>query len=189
MSNIETIHANSIKEWRSWLEKNHEKKNIVILTKYKKHTKKPTFSHQEAMHEAICFGWIDTTAKRISDEVWGVTFRKRTKNSRWSNNTLKYAEQMINQGKMTPAGFAAYRLGLSKPTIDLILPENHMPQDLLKELNKKKNAPAKENFDKLAPSYKKMYVRWIERAKLPETRKRRIKNVVERMRAGKTKWI
>jgi uncharacterized protein YdeI (YjbR/CyaY-like superfamily) len=163
------------------------KKNIVILTKYKVHTKKPTFSHQDAMKEAICFGWIDATSKRINDNVWGVTFRKRGKNARWSNNTLKYAKQMIEQGKMTEAGMKAYELGKSKPTIDHNIPKDAPPpKDLLQALSK--NKTALNNFQNLSRTYKHMYIVWVERAKLPETRKRRIKSVVERMKQGNTKW-
>ena len=186
MSETKTFLAHTAKSWRAWLEKNHEKENTIILVKYKKHTKKPTFTHQEAMDEAICFGWIDTTAKRIDDETWGVTFRKRTKNARWSNNTLSYAKHLINEGKMTPTGLKAYHLGLQKTTIDIILPDNHMPLELTKEF--KKNPTLKKNFDSLAQSYKKIYVHWIERAKLPETRKKRVQTVLKNLAKGKTKW-
>lgn len=183
---MKIFHANSLAEWRKWLEENAEKESRVFLTKYKKHTKRPTFSHQEAMHEAICFGWIDTTAKRVDEDVWGVNFVKRGENARWSKNTLKYARQMIRKGKMTPAGLKAYKHGLKKPPIDLDLPDNHMPEDLIKSM--KTNKVASANFEKLAPSYKKTYVRWIERAKMPETRARRIAKVVEWMIIGRTKW-
>jgi len=182
MSTIETFHANSLKEWRQWLQQKHKKKSIVILTKYKVHTKKPTFLHVDAIHEAICFGWIDTTAKRIDDDVWGVTFRKRGPNARWSNNTLRYAKEMISQGKMTPAGLAAYNLAKGKPTIDHGLPKDHPPpKDLIKALSKSKKALT--NFNSLAPSMKFMYIVQIERAKLPETRKRRIKKTVDIMKS------
>jgi len=180
---IPTFHANTLEDWHNWLVKNHEKKSIVILTKYKIHTKKPTFSHMEAMHEAICFGWIDTTVKRVNDDVWGVTFRKRTKNARWSNNTLSYAKQLIKEGRMTEAGMAAYNLAKDKPTTDHGLPKDHPPQkDLIKALSQSK--VAKTNWDNLAQSMKFMYIVWIERAKQTETRRRRIRGVVERMRQG-----
>jgi uncharacterized protein YdeI (YjbR/CyaY-like superfamily) len=183
MSDIETFHAHNAAEWRSWLEKNHEKKTRVFLTKYKKHTNKPTLSHMDAMHEAICFGWIDTTAKRVDNDVWGTVFVRRGKNARWSNNTQKYAKQLIKEGRMTEAGMAAYEKGLKKPVIDLILPENHVPKDLAVAL--KKNKIAREAFEKLAPSYRKTYVRWIERAKMKETRERRIHRVIEIMKKHK----
>ena len=181
---IEVFHANSREEWRSWLEKNHLKKDKVFLTKYKVHTKKPTLSHQDAMHEAICFGWIDTTAKRVDEDIWGTIFVKRNKNARWSSNTLKYAKQMIKEGKMMPAGLTAYKLGLKKPTIDHNIPKNHpTPKDLIKQLSK--NKKALDNFNNLAQSCKHMHIVWVERAKLPETRKRRIHRVIEIMKKHK----
>lgn len=179
MSLIKTIHPKSRQEWRSWLEKNHDKETKVSLIKYKKHTGKPAISHKESMEEAICFGWIDTTVKRLDENRYIRNFSRRNKNSRWSNATQNYAKKMIKEKRMAPAGLKAYKEGLKKPVIDFILPENHKtPEDLIEKLNK--NLMAKNNFDNLAPSYKKNYIRWIERAKLSETRKKRIKEVVKR---------
>ncbi|MFH1290714.1 MAG: hypothetical protein ABIH92_04880, partial [Nanoarchaeota archaeon] len=73
----QTFHANTLKDWHNWLVKNHKKKDKIFMIKYKVHTKKPTLSHQEAMDEAICFGWIDTTAKRVNNDIWGTIFVKR----------------------------------------------------------------------------------------------------------------
>ncbi|MBU0467316.1 MAG: YdeI/OmpD-associated family protein [Nanoarchaeota archaeon] len=180
---IETLHAHSAKEWRAWLEKNHKKKDIVFMTKYKIHTKKPSLTHQEAMDEAICFGWIDTTAKRVNNDVWGTIFVKRKPTAKWSKNTLSYAKQLIKNGRMTPAGLAAYNLSKDKPTTDHNIPKDTPPPtDLMRALSRHKQTKA--NWDSLAPSARFMYVVWIERAKQEETRRRRIRGVVERMRQG-----
>ena len=66
--NIKTIYTKNRKEWRKWLLKNHKKENKVNLIKYRKHTGKPSVTSKQAMEEAICFGWIDTTMKRLDDE-------------------------------------------------------------------------------------------------------------------------
>ncbi|MFH1802274.1 MAG: YdeI/OmpD-associated family protein [archaeon] len=180
---IETFHANTLKDWHDWLVKNHEKKDKVFLTKYKVHTKKPTFSHLDAMHEAICFGWIDTTAKRVDENVWGTVFVKRGPNASWSNNTLSYAKQLIKDGRMMPQGLEAYNRAKDKPTTDHGIPKDAPPPtDLIKALSRYKQTKA--NWDSLAPSTRFMYTVWIERAKQTETRRRRIRGVVERMRQG-----
>jgi len=122
MENPKRFHAKSLDEWRKWLEKNHQKETKIALVKYKKHTGKPFFTHKELMDEAICFGWIDTTVKRLDEEKYIIHFSKRGKSSRWSNATLSYAKEMIKKGKMAPFGLVMYKEGLKKPVLDLILP-------------------------------------------------------------------
>lgn len=181
---IDSIYARNRREWREWLRKNYKKKNKVNLIKYKKHTGKPSLTAKEAMEEAICFGWIDTTIKKLDNERYRQTFVKRKKNARWSNNTISYAKKLIKERKMATAGLKVYNEGLKKPTIDHKRSKNpKTPEDLIKELNK--NRKAKENFEKMAKSYKRFYIWWIEDAKKIETRKRRIKEVVKRIKEGK----
>ena len=96
-NNIKTIYAKNRKQWGAWLRKNHKKENKVNLIKYKKHTGKPSLTPKEAMEEAICFGWIDTTVNRLDEERYMQRFSKRSKNSRWSKNTLSYAKKLIEE--------------------------------------------------------------------------------------------
>ena len=176
---METFYAKNKKEWRDWLRKNHKKENKIYLIRYKKHTKKPTLNTQEAMDEAICFGWIDTTINRLDEERYVQCFVKRKKNAGWSKNTLSYAKRLIKERKMTKAGLEAYKLGLQKLPIDhnrLKNPET--PEDLIKALEK--NKKARENFNNFAPSYRRVYIYSIEAAKREETRKKRIKEIVKR---------
>jgi len=184
MSEIKEFYAGTRRVWREWLRKNHNKEKKVYLIKYKKHTGKPSLTNKEAMDEAICFGWIDTTVKKLDDEKYRQCFVRRNKNSRWSNNTLRYAREMIKKRKMSKFGMKMYLEGLKKPVIDHGLPRDpEMPEDLKKEL--KKNRKALENFEKFAPSYRRYYIYWIEKAKRAETRKRRIKTVVEKSEENK----
>jgi uncharacterized protein YdeI (YjbR/CyaY-like superfamily) len=151
----------------------------VAVIRYKKHTGKSSPSSQELMHEAICFGWIDTTAHRVDDDKYKVIYSKRTKNSRWSNNTIKYAEKLIKEKRMRKQGLEFYLQGLRKPTHDFGIPENpEMPEELKKELNKKENKLLKIKYENVAPSIKKMHYRAILRAKLPETKQKRINEII-----------
>jgi uncharacterized protein YdeI (YjbR/CyaY-like superfamily) len=179
MTDIIEFYAKSRKEWREWLRKNHNKEKKVFLIKYKKHTGKPSLSHKESMEEAICFGWIDTIVKKVDKEKYKRCFVKRNENSRWSNNTRRYAEELIEKKLMTKAGLKIYKHGLKKPTFDHDRPKNpEPPEDLLQQLNK--NKIAKEFFATLAPSYRRVYIYQIITAKRPETRKKRIMKVYER---------
>src|SRR3989344_4572549 len=98
---METITAYKKEDFRKWLKKNHKKESKVAVIVHKRHTGKPAPSHRELMEEAICFGWIDTTVKRIDEDTFIRHFSKRTKNSRWSDNTISYAKQLIKEGRMS----------------------------------------------------------------------------------------
>jgi branched-chain amino acid transport system ATP-binding protein len=136
------------------------------------------------MDEAICFGWIDTTIKKLDEDKYIRTFSRRTKNSKWSNNTISYGKELIEQGRMTPAGLKFYKEGLLKPTHDAGIPKDPpMPEELRKALDK--NFKAKENFNNFPPSTKKMHYRWILRGKREETRIKRINLIVNSAEEGK----
>ena len=81
------IEAGTHKAWRAWLQKHHLKEKKVGLICHKKHTGKLFLTHREAMEDAICFGWIDTTIKRLDEDRYIRYFARRTDKSRWSENT------------------------------------------------------------------------------------------------------
>ncbi|MBS3102150.1 YdeI/OmpD-associated family protein [Candidatus Woesearchaeota archaeon] len=174
---VKSVAAFSRKDFRKWLEKNHETENKVAVIIYKKHTGKPFPSHRELIEEAICFGWIDTTIKRIDEDKFLRNFAKRNKNSKWSDNTLSYAKDLIKRGLMTSTGLKYYDEGLSRPTHDHGIPKNPaMSKELEEEL--KKNKAAWKNFNDFPPSAKRTFYRWLLRIKGEETRKKRIKQIV-----------
>jgi len=177
----ETFTPNNLADWRNWLKKNHLKKDKIVLVKYKKHTGKPIISNHDSMKVAICFGWIDTTAKRIDEDRWGATYVKRNKNSKWSKNTLSYGKELFKGGLMSPFGIKMYKEGLAKKPHDEGIPDNPKVPKYLKEALKKE-VKAREYFKKIAPSYKRTLLRWLLRAKLEETRKRRLKTIVQSLK-------
>jgi uncharacterized protein YdeI (YjbR/CyaY-like superfamily) len=188
MKEGKNIEVYSEKDFRNWLLKNHNKEDRISLIIHKKHTGKGSPNAMELMKEAICFGWIDTTVKRLDEDRYIRTFVKRSKNSKWSRNTLKYGKELIKQGRMMPSGLKYYKEGLKKLPHDYGIADNpEVPKDLIKVLKKSKKSLA--NFEKLAPSYKKTYLRWIVRAKRPETRKKRIKIAIKMINEGKNGLI
>lgn len=171
------IYAGTRKLWREWLRKNHKKESKVYLIKYKKHTGKPSLNNREAMEEAICFGWIDTTIKRIDDERYQQCFVKRNDKSRWSNNTIKYAEDLIKKRKMSKFGMEMYKKGKAKPTIDHNLSKNpEIPFELKKVLVKHKLL---DKFKVLSPSTRRLHIYMIMKAKREETKKKRVDEVID----------
>lgn len=175
--NIQTITIYSRNDFRRWLKKHHKKENRVAVVVHKKHTGKPAPTHRELIEEAICFGWIDTTLKRLDEDTYVRNFTKRNNNSRWSDNTQKYAKDLIKLGKMTEQGMYFYKLGLAKPTHDHGISKNpRMPSELKAALAGDKTA--RQNFDSFPPSAKKTYYRWILRAKQSLTREKRVGQIV-----------
>lgn len=175
--NIPTITAYTRGDLRRWLKMHHARESKVALIIHKRHTGKPFPSHRELLEEAICFGWVDTTIRRMDEDTFIRHFSKRNPKGKWSDNTLRYAREMIEQGRMTPAGMAAYKLGKSRPTHDHGIPKNpDMPPELKAALAKNKKATA--GFKTFPPSTRRALYRWFLRAKLPATRAKRIKHII-----------
>ncbi len=181
MTNPETLYVKDRNEWRSWLEKNYNSKSEIWLIYYKKHSSKPRIPYDDAVEEALCFGWIDSLVKTIDDEKYKQKYTPRKKNSVWSEHNVKRCEKMIQEGKMTDTGLllieeakkngkwqAAYS---SKKIFE-------MPDYLESAL--KKNKTAWENFNNFAGSYKNNYIAWVISAKREETKEKRINEVVKR---------
>jgi len=181
---MKTITALTGNDFRKWLVKNNNKENKVSVILFKKRTGRSAPSHKDLIEEAICFGWIDTTIKKLDEERYVRSFTKRNKNSKWSDNTIQYGKDLIRQRKMMPIGLKFYKEGLSKPRHDAGIPKNpDVPTELKLALDKDKKAG--KIFNKFSPSIKRMFYRWILSGKLEKTRTKRIKLIVERARVGR----
>ncbi|KYK23480.1 hypothetical protein AYK24_07495 [Thermoplasmatales archaeon SG8-52-4] len=187
MEITETLYLTNRKDWRAWLEKNYDKKKEIWLIYYKKHTKKKTIPYDDAVEEALCFGWIDSTVKRIDDEKHVQRYTPRNLNSIWSENNIARVKKMIKEGKMKKEGLEKYNYGMKNNLIAPLTDKKiKTPEDFQKAL--KNNDKAFENFSSLAPSYKIMYIYWILGAKRKETRERRIKKAVKLLSENKRPW-
>jgi uncharacterized protein YdeI (YjbR/CyaY-like superfamily) len=174
---VPTVVVRTIEDWRSWLRKNHLGKDKVELISYKKHTNEPFISQNQAMLEAIRYGWIDTTGKRLDENRFIRTFVRRGPNANWSKNTLRYAGELAKKGLMSDYGLSVYLRGMKKKPHDHGIPDNpRMPKELARALAA---ARERKNFDAYAPSYKKMVFRWILKAKRVETKEKRIEAIVK----------
>jgi uncharacterized protein YdeI (YjbR/CyaY-like superfamily) len=173
---MKSFHAKDLADWRIWLEKNHLQEDKVILIKYKKHTGKPIIPSLEAMKTAICFGWIDTTIRRVDEDRYAQTFVKRNKNSKWSINTLSYGKELLRKGLMSPYGIEMYKKGLQKKPHDEGIPKNpEMPEEIKKALEKTKKF---DKFMRLSNSTRRTYFRMFLRLKRPETKTKFIEKII-----------
>ena len=180
METKKMLYVTSRKKWRAWLEKNYDSEKVVWLIFYKRHTGKPVIPYDEAVEEAVCFGWIDSIIKKIDEEKFVRKFTPRTDKSKWSELNKKRAQKMINEGRMTGVGLSKIDVPLTvdkkKAAPKLPKEEPVIPLDLKKAL--KASQMAWENFNNFAPSYQRLYVGWISSAKRDETRKKRIREAV-----------
>jgi uncharacterized protein YdeI (YjbR/CyaY-like superfamily) len=175
----ETFYPKSRKHWRSWLEKNHAKKQSIWLICYKKHSNMPTISWSEGVDEALCFGWIDSKRKPIDAEKFIQYFSKRKPTGTWSKINKRKIEQLIADGLMTKAGYQAIEAAKkngSWSTLDDV-EELKIPADLDKAF--RKHAGSKKGFLTLTHTQKRNLLQWLVLAKRPETRQKRIDRLVE----------
>ena len=176
---IKLLYVINREVWREWLEKNHTTEKEIWLVYYKKHTGKNRIPYDDAVEEALCFGWIDSIVRRLDDEKYAQKFTPRRDHSTWSESNKKRVEKMTAQGKMTEAGLIKIERALETGKWNEIIspPDPHEIHSGFK-IELAKNPKAKENFNRLAPSYQKHYIGWIFSAKKDETRNKRIKEAI-----------
>jgi len=162
------------KTWRAWLRANHGKLSEAWVVFYKKHVGKAWLTYDEAVEEALCFGWIDGIKKRLDDETYVHRFTPRKRGSTWSSSNRRRVEKMEEAGRMTPAGAAlvdAAKAGGSWQAKSAAETEHAMPAEL--EAALETSTTAKATFESLSPSQRRQYVAWVASAKRPDTRERR----------------
>ncbi|MFH1587245.1 MAG: YdeI/OmpD-associated family protein [Candidatus Diapherotrites archaeon] len=171
-----TLYVTDRKAWRSWLAKNHKTEKELWLIYYKKHSNKPRIPYNDAVDEALCYGWIDSIVKRIDEERTAQRFTPRREKSPWSEMNKERARRLIKAGKMTKAGLAKIKDNLDEK---FVLPEN-----IRKAL--KSDSETWENFSKFPPSYKRIRIGFIEGArKRPAEFRKRLDYFIKMTKKGK----
>ena len=173
-----STHPKSRAEWRKWLEKNHTRTEGIWLVSYKKATGKPRFDFDEAVEEALCFGWIDSKGGKVDDERSMVWFTPRKKGTGWSKINKERVEKLIKAGLMSAAGLAkveASKKDGSWNALDAV-EALEIPSDMEKAFSK--NKTARGYFEAFPRSVKRAILEWISSAKKPETRAQRIAETV-----------
>lgn len=175
---VKDFYAKSREEWRSWLTKYSEIEKRVYLIVYYKKSGKPSVGFQEAIDEAICFGWIDSKGKRRDQNSYYWCFSRRNPKSTWGKTSRERADHLIQSGLMTEQGLAMINLAKQTGTWDAYPGAENLivPFDLQQQLHG--NPEAETNFESFAPSSKRIVLQWIASAKRAETRQRRIKQTV-----------
>lgn len=175
---IDSVYAKDRAEWRAWLAEHHATTPGIWLIYYKKESGKPRVSYDEAVEEALCFGWVDSKPNVLDEERYQQLFSPRKPKSPWSKLNKGRVERLIAENRMAPAGLAkieAAKLDGSWNTYDAI-EDLTVPDDLREALAANKDAET--HFSAFSPTSKKNILWWIESAKRPETRSKRIKETV-----------
>jgi uncharacterized protein YdeI (YjbR/CyaY-like superfamily) len=177
--------------FRSWLEKKFDISPGIWIIFYKKHTKTECIKYDEALDEALCYGWIDSIVKRLDEEKYIRKFSPRKNISNWSDVNKKKVLSLIEQGRMTEEGLNKIDIYLEKGRVDWkinelkekISREFVIPDFILTEFAK--NEPALRNFNELSKTNKKYYIGWITSAKKEETILKRLKESIELLKENK----
>ena len=176
---LDSFYPASKQEWRQWLEENHRLKQSVWLVYYKKKSGMPSISWSEAVDQALCFGWIDSTAKPIDEHTYKQFFTKRKPKSVWSKVNKQKIERLIEQGLMVQAGHECIEIAKLNGSWTILddVEELTIPEDLEKEFNTQPNL--KDFFLSLSKSVRKSILHRLKMAKRLETRQKRIAEIAE----------
>ena len=184
---LPTIELPDRTAWERWLEANHESSPGVWLKLAKKGSGAATVTKAEALEEAIRYGWIDGQGGRHDDTFWLQRFTPRSPRSKWSQVNRRKATELIEQGRMRPAGLAQVEAAKNDGRWDAAYASQStvtVPDDFRRALDA--NPRANEFFATLKSSERYSFLYRIYDAKRPETRARRVRDYVAMLADGKT---
>jgi len=179
MKDIEEYTPLDKQDWRKWLKLNHNKKEAVWLIFYKKKSPKYNLSWSDSVDQALCFGWIDSTKRSIDNEKYKQYFTKRKAKSNWSKVNKDKVNILIEQGLMEEKGYHSIQTAKENGSWTYLdeVEALKVPEDLKDVF--KNHTNAKENFENLSKSSRKLLLYWILSAKRKETREKRILEIAE----------
>ena len=177
---LRTLEVRSRRQWRNWLQEHHGSVSEVWLVLHRRHTRKSSVSYDGLVEEALCFGWIDSIVKRLDNDRYARKFTPRKPDSRWSTiNRRRYAD-LKARGLLAAPGLARAPTSRSgdAPRPALASLPRYIEEGL------KADPRAWKFFERLAPSYRRACVGWIDSAKREETKAKRLREFVSRLAAG-----
>ena len=184
MGELERFHAETTEEWATWLEANHATSPGVWLVSWRRPTGQPAIPYEEAVIEALRFGWIDSTARRIDEERSMQRYTPRRPGSGWSRLNKRRIERLEQDGRLAEAGrrvIEAAKADGSWSRFDAV-EDLLVPDDL--DAAFARHAGSRERWEAFPPSARKQMLWWVVQAKRPETRARRVEEIAARAAAG-----
>jgi uncharacterized protein YdeI (YjbR/CyaY-like superfamily) len=172
------VYFPTVADLRKWFEANHDKHDVAWFGFYKVGTGVPSITYKDAVDECLCFGWIDGVRYGIDEQRWRERFTPRRAGSFWSSVNTKRALELIEAGRMTPAGLAAFELrdqSRTKRLDDERATAAFSPEE---EAQFRANSAAWAYFEAAPPSYRKPATHYVASAKRPETRQKRLETLI-----------
>lgn len=180
----EQIHPESLDAWRRWLEANHEGVDGVWLVSWRTHTGRPKVPYEDAVTEALRFGWIDSQTKQLDEDRTMQRFTPRRRGSIWARSNKDRIERLEREGRLEEAGrrvVEAAKADGSWTLLDAV--ENlEVPGDLADAF--RRHPGSREHWDGFPPSARRYILTWIVMAKRPDTRARRVEETAGRAARG-----
>jgi uncharacterized protein YdeI (YjbR/CyaY-like superfamily) len=177
---MEPIFFESPAELRAWLEQNHETETELLVGAYRKATGKPSVTWPQIVDEALCFGWIDGIRRGIDDESWSIRLTPRKPTSNWSSVNIGRVAQLEEEGRMKPAGRAAFaRRREERSGIYSYEQRGKAKLEPDQEREFRANEAAYEFFRSQPPGYRRTATHWVVSAKREETRRKRLATLIE----------
>jgi uncharacterized protein YdeI (YjbR/CyaY-like superfamily) len=174
-------------DFRAWLEAHHADEKELLVGFHRRATGKPSITWKESVDEALCFGWIDGVRRGIDGESYSIRFTPRQKRSTWSKVNIERVGELIEEGRMTPAGLAAFEARTGDRSGIYSHERRHAARlEPDQEARFRANARAWEWFQSRAPSYRRQALHWVVSAKRAETRERRLATLIEDSAGGRT---
>ena len=174
------VHLKTAAEFRRWLAENHAKAPGLWLESYRPATGKPAIAYDDAVREALCYGWVDSVVKPLDAERTISLYTPRRSGSAWSRSNKERVAELVRSGRMRPPGLAKIAQAKRDGTWTLLdsVERLEVPADLRKALG----AAGRERFDALTPGKKKAHLAALVTAKKPETRAKRVADIVRAVR-------
>jgi uncharacterized protein YdeI (YjbR/CyaY-like superfamily) len=183
---MDPIFFQTPQELRTWLEQNHDNETELLVGFYKKSTGKPSITWPELVDEVLCFGWIDGVRRGIDDESYTIRITPRKPTSNWSSVNIKRVGELEQQGRMTPAGRAAFeRRSEKRSGIYSYEQRKKAKLDREQEREFKANADAWAFFQSQPAGYRRTATYWVTTAKREDTRRKRLAQLIEDSAAGR----
>jgi uncharacterized protein YdeI (YjbR/CyaY-like superfamily) len=172
--------------FRRWLERNHATRRELLVGFWKRGTGRPSLTWPESVDEALCFGWIDGVRKRIDEESYTIRFTPRRAASAWSRVNVQRMAELEREGRVAPAGRAAFARRSEKHSGSYSYEQRRNAQlDAGSERRFRASPAAWKWFRAQPPGYRRTATFWVASAKREETRRRRLDQLIECSAAGR----
>jgi uncharacterized protein YdeI (YjbR/CyaY-like superfamily) len=184
LDDAEQVSAETVSDWHRWLASNHRRSEGAWLVSWRKHTRRPAMSYDEAVCEALIVGWVDSVPRKLDDDRTMLYFAPRKPGSGWSAPNKQRIERLERAGRMKAAGarvVAAARADGSWSKLDAV-DALEVPDDLAAALDAR--PPARERFEGFPRSTRRGILEWVTSAKRPETRAKRVRETAELAQRG-----